>query len=100
VNKSNLKDRYLDISNEFWSRNQEGLTFTLEPNNSTNVLVIRVSYYEDFNHKYNKLDLSIQFYGSKNNNLVIWPASFSAFALISWFGWMIYRKKIKYKTFK
>jgi hypothetical protein len=68
IDTQSLKSNYLDISNEFLSRNQDSLSFILDSNNEKKILVVHVSYYEDFDSKFIKTDLTINFASRKNIN--------------------------------
>ena len=92
-----LKERYLDISNEFWSRNQEKLSFSLDPNNNTKTLTVHVTYYEDLNNKFVKLDLNISFTNKTNNLLIILLASVMSVLLLACVFVLVHKKLKKRK---
>lgn len=92
VNVDELKRDYLEISNEFWSRNNESLSFVLEPNNKDKILLIRISYFEEFDHKYNKVDLTINFLQRKTNHIFIWVIIGLALITVGVFVCIFYKK--------
>lgn len=95
INIDELRNRYLDISTEFWSRNQESISFVIEQNVKEKTAIIKLSYYEELSHAYKKIDFTISL--NKANNDYLFLSICIVVGLIILFAiiWLIYKKKIK-----
>lgn len=100
VDVNKLRQKYLDISNEFLSRNQESLSFTLKPNDDEETLLVKASYYEEIDKKYENIYLTITFLSQNNKQIWLWIIVSFGILTITVGVWFVIRKTKKDKIMK